>query len=405
MKQPRHQDYDKALKRICSYPAMVEDLVRTFAPGLAGRLDCSTLRKDSVNWVSAGRDAEAVGGGSDVAQRHGDLVWRIWSSGGVHREEARGAPTRKRPREGWLVLMVECQSGVDPAMVERVLSQCGMALVDYARQGVEIAAVLPVVVYTGEGVWTAPGAVDAPDDVGLAHPYWLLDARRRAAEHPGGGSLGMTLFRVFAAPDAQAASAEVMALWQRLGPDGAGLVEAFVGVLALLLWRLFPEEEAEAAEALLKDWLEGMEMEPRVSEQLRLLEESGVARGIERGRLEGIERGIERGRAEGIERGRLEGIERGIERGRAEGIERGRVEGIEQGIEAQRALLRGQVSLKFGAVTAQGLSPLLAVVSQTEALVRVGGWIIECTTGDELLDRVRSLTNGGVDEAPGRAFE
>ena len=359
MKQPRHQDYDKALKRICSYPAMVEDLVRTFAPGLAGRLDCSTLRKDSVNWVSAGRDAEAVGGGSDVAQRHGDLVWRIWSSGGVHREEARGAPTRKRPREGWLVLMVECQSGVDPAMVERVLSQCGMALVDYARQGVEIAAVLPVVVYTGEGVWTAPGAVDAPDDVGLAHPYWLLDARRRAMEHPGGGGLGMTLFRVFAAPDAQAASAEVMALWRRLGPDGAGLVEAFVGVLALLLWRLFPEEEAEAAEALLKDWLEGMEMEPRVSEQLRLLEESGVARGIERGRLEGIERGIE----------------------------------------AQRALLRGQVSLKFGAVTAQGLSPLLAVVSQTEALVRVGGWIIECTTGDELLDRVRSLTNGGVDTA------
>ena len=369
MKQPRHQDYDKALERICSYPAMVEDLVRTFAPGLAGRLDCSTLRKDSVNWVSAGRDAEAVGGGSDVAQRHGDLVWRIWSSGGVHREEARGAPTRKRPREGWLVLMVECQSGVDPAMVERVLSQCGMALVDYARQGVEIAAVLPVVVYTGEGAWTAPGAVDAPDDVGLAHPYWLLDARRRAMEHPGGGGLGMTLFRVFAAPDAQAASAEVMALWRRLGPDGAGLVEAFVGVLALLLWRLFPEEEAEAAEALLKDWLEGMEMEPRVSEQLRLLEESGVERGIERGRVEGIEWGLERG------------------------------------LEAQRALLRGQVSLKFGAVTAQGLSPLLAVVSQTEALVRVGGWIIECTTGDELLDRVRSLTNGGMDEAPGRAFE
>ena len=87
------------------------------------------------------------------------------------------------------------------------------------------------------------------------------------------------------------------------------------------------------------------------------------------------------------------------------GVARGRLEGIERGIEAQRALLRGQVSLKFGAVTAQGLSPLLAVVSQTETLVRVGGWIIECTTGDELLDRVRSLTNGGVDEAPGRAFD
>ena len=98
MKQPRHQDYDKTLERICSYPAMVEDLMRTFAPGLAGRLDCSTLRKDSVNWVSAGRDAEAVGGGSDAApdaQAASAEVMALWQRLGP---DGAGLDVHKRQR-------------------------------------------------------------------------------------------------------------------------------------------------------------------------------------------------------------------------------------------------------------------------------------------------------------------
>ena len=358
MKQPRHQDYDKALKRICSHPAMVEDLIRTFAPEIAAELDWSTLRKDTINWVGAGRDARALGGGRDVPQRYGDLAWRVWWPRPGQAGKPLHASPSDQPSGGWLVLMVEAQSAVDPSMTERVLTQCAMALSDYARQEVPIAGVLPVVLYTGEGPWTAPGAMETPAPKALAHPYGLLDARRRAVEHPVAKGLGATLFRIFAAPDAKVAVAEVMALSQRLGPAGAPMVEAFPGVLALVLWRLFPEGDADKAQGLLKTWLEGGEMEPLAS---RWIKEYG-----------------DECRAEGI---RL-GIEQGVE------------QGLDKGFEDQRVLLRGQASVKFGATTAHGLSPLLASVSEPERLARIAGWIIECATGEELLDRVRSLTNG-----------
>jgi len=43
-----------------------------------------------------------------------------------------------------------------------------------------------------------------------------------------------------------------MGLSQRLGPAEAAMVEAFLGVLALVLWRLFPEADAHEAEGLLR---------------------------------------------------------------------------------------------------------------------------------------------------------
>ena len=353
MRQPRHQDYDKALKRLCSHPAMVEDLTRTFAPHLAEQLDWSTLRKDPINWVSAGRETQAVGGGRDAPQRYGDLAWRVWWRGPGHTGRAADDAPSDEPSGGWLVLMVEGQSAVDPSMAERVLTQCAMALSDYARQEVPIAGVLPMVLYTGEGPWTAPGAMRLPAPEALAHPYGLLDARRRAVEHPMEAGLGATLFRIFAAPEAKEAAGEVMALSQRLGSGGASMVEAFLGVLALVLWRLFPREDAHEALGLLKTWLEGREMEPLVSVRLK---EYG-----DRVREKGIRLGIE----QGIEQGRLEG---------------------------QRELLRGQASVKFGAATAHGVSPLLARISESDRLTRIGGWVIECTTGEELIDRVRDLT-------------
>ena len=115
-----------------------------------------------------------------------------------------------------------------------------------------------------------------------------------------------------------------------------------------------PEADAREAERLLKTWLEGREMEPLAS--IRIKEYGDECR--------------------------EEGIRLGVELG------------IEQGLEDQRALLRNQASVKFGTTTAHDLSPLLGRVSESEYLARVGGWIIECVTGKELLDRVRDLTNG-----------
>ena len=65
----------------------------------------------------------------------------------------------------------------------------------------------------------------------------------------------------------------------------------------------------------------------------------------------------------------------------------GRAEGIEQGIAAERDLLRRQAARKFGAGTAERLAGLLAKIGDTRRLAEVGDWIIDCTTGDDLISR------------------
>ena len=76
-----------------------------------------------------------------------------------------------------------------------------------------------------------------------------------------------------------------------------------------------------------------------------------------------------------LREGREQGVELGLERGRAE----------------ERALLCRQASQKFGAETGERLSGLLARLTDSERLAEVGGWIIKCGTGAELLDRTGHL--------------
>ena len=84
---------------------------------------------------------------------------------------------------------------------------------------------------------------------------------------------------------------------------------------------------------------------------------------------------------------RAEGEERGIERGMERGIERGLV--------AERNLLVRQAARKFGAGASERLARLLAEVDDTERLAEAGDWIIDCTSGDELLSRVGDVVGSG----------
>ncbi len=82
-------------------------------------------------------------------------------------------------------------------------------------------------------------------------------------------------------------------------------------------------------------------------------------------------------------------------------------EGIEKGRAEERALLGRLTELKFGAPTAERLSGLLGGLTAPEELLEVGGWIIECGTGAELLDRVGAqaaarTARGGNGECQGR---
>ena len=77
--------------------------------------------------------------------------------------------------------------------------------------------------------------------------------------------------------------------------------------------------------------------------------------------------------------------ERAIARGREQGI----TQGIAQGRAEERVLLRSLAERRFGTETAARTAELLAGVEDAEGLIEAGGWIVDCRTGEELLERLR----------------
>ena len=67
-----------------------------------------------------------------------------------------------------------------------------------------------------------------------------------------------------------------------------------------------------------------------------------------------------------------------------------RAEVREEALEAQRAMLERLAQNRFGAETANDLLRHLAAVSEYEQLLSVSDWILVCTSGSELLDRVKA---------------
>ena len=80
-------------------------------------------------------------------------------------------------------------------------------------------------------------------------------------------------------------------------------------------------------------------------------------------------------------------IDRIAAQGRAEGREEVRAESLER----VRSLLRRLVAWRYGTDTAQQVNPLLAATEDPERLTNVGNWIMECATGQDLLERLRNV--------------
>ena len=77
-----------------------------------------------------------------------------------------------------------------------------------------------------------------------------------------------------------------------------------------------------------------------------------------------------------------------FERGLEEMVSRGRVEGIEQG---RALMLRQMAARKFGSETADELSRLLAALSDPEHVDQVAIAILECSSSEEFIARVREV--------------
>ncbi len=87
-------------------------------------------------------------------------------------------------------------------------------------------------------------------------------------------------------------------------------------------------------------------------------------------------------------------IAQGVRQGLQQGVRQGLQQGVRQGVhQGQVDLLRRQAERRFDAETARRLSALLED-ADADRLIDVGDWIVECGSGNELLERLRQA--GGL---------
>ena len=133
-------DDDASYKTLFSAPEVVRDLILGFVPDkwLHG-LDYPTLERVSGSYVT-----------DDLRDRADDIVWRAKVEG----------------EWVYLYILIEFQSTVDPWMAVRIMTYVGLLYQDLIKQKQvlperRLPPVLPIVLYNGQGRWTA--ATDVAD--------------------------------------------------------------------------------------------------------------------------------------------------------------------------------------------------------------------------------------------------
>ena len=294
--------------------------------------------------------------------RFNDMVWRLRFRDAGHDAE-------------WLyvIVMLEFQSTVDWLMALRIQSYAvriyeSIPFVKSPNRKTRLPPILAIVVYNGRRPWRAarslsdlvgPGTRPAEPSPAVeptftGESYVLIDLLGLAAEDLPPDNVVSLLGLAHGMRDAQ----DVLHTFDEAsrvlrGPERVGLRKVFHRWFAQL---------ADQIGVDLK-FLEGMSMREDLEShgEMRLMVE------------ERLQASLDKMKAQSREEGREEGLERGLERGREEKLD----------------LLRRITARRFGADTARRLDPLLVGIENPERLSRVCDWIIDCTTGPELLARLR----------------
>ena len=224
--------HDGSYKHLFSHPEMVESLIRGFVPEDWVRdVDFSTLTKMPQSYVT-----------DDLRDRHDDIIWRV----------------KWRDRWCYLYLLFEFQSEVDVWMAVRIMVYEGLLYQDLIKSGQVkpgdlLPPVFPLVLYNGQGRWTARQDVAeliAPMPAGLeryrpAMRYFLLDEGRVPGEElDRAEGPSAILIRLERAGSLEEAAAILQELKESLKhPRYTALRRAFtIWVRRVLLRRMVPGE-------------------------------------------------------------------------------------------------------------------------------------------------------------------
>ena len=274
----------------------------------------------------------------ELLKRHGDTVWQV----------------RLRGRWLYLVVMLEFQSRDEPWMALRILTYTGLMYEELVRNGKvkagePLPAVLPVVLYNGERPWrstremreliTAVGPDFAPCQP--AQWYHVVDERHLEEDDLPGGNLMSSVVQL----EQGGSAADLIRVAEALGAKLSDPGDA-------ALRRVFRDWVRQAASRAAPA---GEELPP----------------------------------VETLEEVKMTLVERAAEWGN-----QWRQEGLEQGLAHERALLRRQAALRFGAEAASRVSEAVERIAEPEGLAAAGDWIVRAESGDELVARVMQLAEG-----------
>ena len=329
--------HDSFYKHLFSFRRTIEDLVRACSPYWADRIDFTTLRELSAEYVKGSQHS-----------RYGDMLWEASLRGG---------------EEGKVLIPVEFQSTRDYSIPLRLLDYGTSALVDAVKRrenplapGDKADLLLPVLLYSGPRRWNAP--TNLADLMPTADPkllvnqplyeHFLIEERRGGTSGLPPGSLVTGLVGVVRARTAADVLAALAQLHDWLGDDRDGPLDRALAAWAKRLLTDLHAPESELAGAMtLKEVLE-------------------VIKPTRKWAKRWYEDGVD------------EGLEEGLEKGLEEGLEKGQV-----------LVLRKLATRKFGLDTAGELSRVLDQFMEPERIEEVANAVLDCDTGEEFLARVR----------------
>ena len=289
---------------------------------------------------------------TDLASRYIDMLWKL--------------PIVKGSLAGsdlYVVVMLEFQSSVDRYMALRVQSAATRI---YERLWKDpqtrtgwLVPILPIVVYNGPTRWkaptrmrdllppgTVPNAEERPWEPGFTgDSYVVIDVGSYAGrELPANNIVSLMIRTETMQVYDEAGTVLDESLQQLEAPELVGLRQQFVKWFRLLL---------------LRHGVECKELEDE--KEVQRLAKEGKIRTFLDARVEEAKSKL-----------------------KAESLE----QGLEQGLEQERELLQGLAKRRFGAETADRLAACLAQVREHDRLMAIGGWLLDCASGAELLDRV-----------------
>ncbi|MBU0499070.1 MAG: Rpn family recombination-promoting nuclease/putative transposase [Gammaproteobacteria bacterium] len=276
-----HPPHDNAYKHLFSHPKAVEDLLRGFVhEDWVGQLDFASLEKMGGSYVS-----------DDLRDREDDIVWRL----------------RLQGNDGgdWLYvyLLLEFQSRVDSQMAVRILTYLGLLYQDLVKSGLvakadKLPAVFPLVLYNGEGRWTAAQEIAelieaGPASLAAYRPrlrYFLLDEGRvpeSDLDQPDNSIASLVQIERSASP--QAIAQAVAQLTEKLqSPEYRSLRRAFtVWIKRLILRRFAPTDELPELQDL-------SEVNSMIAERVESWTQQWLRQGRQEGRQEGESRVLQR---------------------------------------------------------------------------------------------------------------